>query len=355
MERLLVRLLLLAHRATAKCDDAAVVRPFATRTSADIARCRAARCATGAVRNLALRFTTFENELLVATPHKAGSRYVVESLAQLYNCTLARRWYGEARRCGESDADPVDVSRYFVVAVVRDPVERVVASYDHVAAPGTLQRFCQRNESLSDAERAYYASKPGDHIGRDRRVDKFVRWLGCLGRVRDLGRLSAGLEFRHVQPFARYAFAAEASVVARVEALDGVARYLAGRLPILRARAARPGVEWPSPWLSAANRSKLDREALEGVHYMRGSQARSPWSLTACDLAKSDASEAAEASIRRLFATDWACFGDVLPPLPDRTVAFPAYVPDDNLAPTIKADVPPALAIPEVFPECPAG
>ena len=68
------------------------------------ARCRAARCATGAVRNLALRFTTFENELLVATPHKAGSRYVVESLAKLYNCTLARRWYGEARRCGESDA-----------------------------------------------------------------------------------------------------------------------------------------------------------------------------------------------------------------------------------------------------------
>lgn len=321
------------------CDEARAARPFVDRCAADVDACERALCAYGDVKDLALRYATFRDELLVVTPHKAGSRYVTDTFASIYNCTLKKHWYGEVRSCGEARGDPEvgDMEKYETVVVVRDPVDRVLASYNHVAAPGTLQAFCRGDHP--------YTTRLRPPPSLDERLRKFAAFLGCIASVRDLGKVRRGIEWRHVQPFARYAFAATAPSVARVEALGDVVRKLAARLPVLGAAVASGAAEGLAPWLSDA-----EREDAAPVHWIRGS-AESSWALRRCEVLASNASLVN--AIRRLYDADWTCFGAVLPSL-ETDVDLGPYTRDwdagkDHLR---SSDVPEGLRVPEVFPTC---
>ena len=108
--------------------------------------CHSARCASlppsklakrEAVEPLWDRWTIFQDELLVVTPHKAASNYVKSMFARAYGCApVPVNRNRETLACGNHTAKPWDLPR---AVVVRDPLDRVIAMYNlsliHISEP----------------------------------------------------------------------------------------------------------------------------------------------------------------------------------------------------------------------------
>ena len=306
--------------------------PLARRDGADFAACAAARCATvrhhrsGRIgKPLFQRWATFRGELAVVSPHKAGSKYVRDSFARAYNCTIGRA--KEIAACGDDGVVRPGMKK---VVVVRDPVDRAVAMYNHFCvSEGAfgLEPVCR---GLLDADELRIFGAGDDSRSSDAaaRVHRFEKFLECVGpHVRDLGELRGGIQFRHFQPAARYAHAADADVVGRVEALADLLDDLAESLPVLRRSLAEDPDRAPDPWLGdvekvaiLVNRTGAHKASGSPDDAARGADGHDihPWSVHRCDLPPT-----AEATIRDLYATDWACFGAVFPATPPRDEAGP--------------------------------
>ena len=230
-------------------------------------RCAAARCASlegseHEAGELYDRWAIFMDEVVVISPHKGGSKYCRESFARAYGCdgVDASR---EVTSCGGAE-QPLTRERaqnLLKVLVVRDPVDRVIAMYNHlVASPSRMARaglehVC--NGSLSLKERHEFAMESPSSNNASMRALRFQKFLACIVRVKDVAHLAKGLYFRHFQPAARYAFAAEADVVGRVEDLGALLEALVPRLSKLRASLLNAS-RWPDAWLG--DREKVDAE-----------------------------------------------------------------------------------------------
>lgn len=315
----------------APADDAANFIEW--RSSGDAARCRRARC--GAVApygrraskpdDLFRRYATFAGELLVVTPHKGASKYIKSMFASAYGCVFdVGSAKGEEVHCG--DEGKIDAAVTLAV-VVRDPVDRALAMYNHFVGDGALESICARvgEAAASNGSHSFRASPPNPPKGFkvDRaavaaaKLPRLEAWLACVAAtLADVGRTRYGIEFRHFQPDVRYAFASEAAVVGRVERLGDLVAALAAKLPRLNASLAPGGGgTWPEPWLADTGaRAAYERiRHADEVTYEKGHD-RQIWGVTRCDLAADPAAaNRFDAAIRRAYATDYACFGAVLP------------------------------------------
>ena len=279
------------------------------RTVADETRCRAARCATIATKGrppLFERYATFADELLVVTPHKGASKYIKAMFARLYGCDLERQpGHNEIDFCGSPPTRPLTVAM-----VVRDPLDRAVAMYNHFLGNSGLENVCAHaNATKGWRVPPTLARKEGGEVAT--RVARFKAWIDCVGpAVRDHGTFLDGIEFRHFQPATRYAYSAEADVVGRVEHLGALVDALAAKLPRLNAtvdRQRRRGVTI-DPWLDdETHRQKEDRGKYDRAHDLL------PWGVHRCDLARSADARAIGDAVRATYATDFSCFGAVLP------------------------------------------
>ncbi|KAH8073486.1 hypothetical protein JL721_2786 [Aureococcus anophagefferens] len=310
------------EKACAPPPPPARVPAIARRSDADARRCRVARCARAnftrkaATDDLFQRYATYRAELAVVTPHKAGGKYAKEMFARAYGCAPTRApGDREVVMCGDDGKVRKNMT---VVLLVREPLDRALAQYNHLIgdARSKLEAVCAKGSyPLTADERLAYAkgSTPGD----DARRLAFLRWLRCLEpNVPDAAREPDGIEYRHFQPASRYAYAAEADFVGRVERLGDVMAALAAVAPRLNA-SLDDASRRPDPWLFDGEKQDAEKqrggsrkEQHKALDYVRAHELQA-WGVQRCDLG--DDAAAAEAKVSAFYATDFDCFGDLLP------------------------------------------
>lgn len=270
------------------------------------------------------RYTIYYDELLVITPHKAGSRYVTHSFATIYNCTLKNFPGCEVRTCmpygAKSKFDAmlkkksrnhhylnehfrisIESGELFVVITLRDPIERAISMYNHFC---TESKFPSVQPPLICAKSCKWNNALGHEYDEDRkripsiqiRLLRFVRWTECMIKKKSFSTLLK----RHFTPASEYNLVDEARIFGRTEDLGSLINNLTHRLPILETKMRKdpPSIMHFDTITPTTNVMKDDT--------FRDSARRNRWAMYMCFM-----SLEAKEKIWKIYKKDYITFNGV--------------------------------------------
>jgi len=274
------------------------------------------------------RFTIYDDELLVITPHKAGSRHVKTSLAAIYNCT-SRKILEEMNQCVSNDMSSKfsksfqphkirefedtlqsNIHKMLVVLILRDPVDRAIAMYNHFCAESkpidqrinatnfTPYAICGKGCLWRDILWVEYNENRKKIPSIEDKIKRFLAWIECA--TTDMKSFPQIYQ-RHFTPAADYNLIDKVQLLGRAEELGALIDILAQRLPILGTQVSN-GAPKPQSFTTISPGTHIEK-----TRNYRNSASLNKWAVFRCYMTPE-----ASRRVRSLYSIDYRFFGDIL-------------------------------------------